>query len=435
MNLKQLIFMVLIVLFSAINSYGYDGMKFTVEGLTYKVLSEEEQTCEVSEALSTLEGVVEISNKVLYTPDLHPDQAKAYTVTSIGSGAFEGCNKEFSVDLSKCRKMTSIQSFAFEMCRHLTSVILPESLETVGVGCFKYCFQLKEITLPAKVTIIPTSFAHSSGLEKIVIEGPVTEIHQNAFSITPMREFEIPSTVTVMQKNVFVDSKIEKLHFPASVSIPEGTPCTRCPELSTVTVDPENPWLTSLDNALYSKDMTTLLFYPAYNEYLNLPESVTKIGAYSCSGCKLKEVDVPDCVTTLDLWAFQGCADLEVIRFGRNVNKIGQDIVKDCSNLKAIYSYNPEPPTIASTTFSGFYALPLYVPEQSVEAYEEAEYWRNFLNIEGVKDIQTGIDIVETSDESTAEYFDLNGRRVMSKPASGVYIKRSNNKVTKVLVK
>lgn len=70
----------------------------------------------------------------------------------------------------------------------------------------------------------------------------------------------------------------------------------------------------------------------------------------------------------------------------------------------------------------------LVVPEGCAEAYSKAEGWREFFNIAGVESIET------ESADVPAEYYTLQGVRVMN-PTSGVYIVKRGNSVTKQLIR
>lgn len=64
-----------------------------------------------------------------------------------------------------------------------------------------------------------------------------------------------------------------------------------------------------------------------------------------------------------------------------NVTSIGSNAFDGCSNLTAITVYAMEPPACTSTTFSNFTNkanCTIYVPEEAVELYKAAQYWKEF---------------------------------------------------------
>ena len=64
-----------------------------------------------------------------------------------------------------------------------------------------------------------------------------------------------------------------------------------------------------------------------------------------------------------------------------NVKSIGSYAFDGCSNLTAITVYAMEPPACTSNTFSNFTNkanCTIYVPEEAVELYKAAQYWKEF---------------------------------------------------------
>ena len=60
-----------------------------------------------------------------------------YSVTSIGSSAFEGCTGLTSVAIPN--SVTSIGGYAFEGCTGLTSITIPNSVTSIGGYAFEGC--------------------------------------------------------------------------------------------------------------------------------------------------------------------------------------------------------------------------------------------------------------------------------------------------------
>lgn len=67
---------------------------------------------------------------------------------------------------------------------------------------------------------------------------------------------------------------------------------------------------------------------------INIPHSVTKIGAEAFSGClNLRDINIPNSVTKIGESAFKGCCSLTSIFIPNCVTEIGQFVFKDCFNL------------------------------------------------------------------------------------------------------
>lgn len=92
-----------------------------------------------------------------------------------------------------------------------------------------------------------------------------------------------------------------------------------------------------------------------------------------------------------------------------------------CTSLTEIYAMAETPVSIEYSIFSN-YSATLYVPIGAKEAYQAADYWKEFTNI--VEIDFTGIDKIFIDDAVRGDknvYYDLNGHRVKN-PQKGIYI-------------
>jgi len=67
------------------------------------------------------------------------------SVTSIGQGAFYGCNKLISVIFTPTSTLTSIGNNAFNGCTSLTSITVPITVITIDQGAFQSCTGLTSV--------------------------------------------------------------------------------------------------------------------------------------------------------------------------------------------------------------------------------------------------------------------------------------------------
>ena len=73
-------------------------------------------------------------------------------VTTIGYGAFWGCNSLINVTIPN--GVTSIGDYAFNACTGLTSITIPNSVTSIGEFAFQNCASLTSVTIPSSVTSI-----------------------------------------------------------------------------------------------------------------------------------------------------------------------------------------------------------------------------------------------------------------------------------------
>ena len=75
------------------------------------------------------------------------------TIQSIGSYSFNNCVNLNSIRLSS--SLISLGEYAFSNCSSLDSIVLPENLTNVGSYCFNGCGSLGSINIPNSLDIIP----------------------------------------------------------------------------------------------------------------------------------------------------------------------------------------------------------------------------------------------------------------------------------------
>ena len=132
----------------------------------------------------------------------------------------------------------------------------------------------------------------------------------------------------------------------------------------------------------YTLDDDTLVpqgtFFSTYNlTTISIPSGVTSIGMnafYQCNG--LHSVSLPSTLVELGNSAFISCTSLVSVTIPDSVNTIGTSF-QNCTGLTSITCLPIIPPTITNLTFSGS-DCPIYVPAESVSAYQSASSWSTY---------------------------------------------------------
>ena len=305
---------------------------------------------------------------------------------------------------------------SFQGCSNLFEIILPSTIDTIGTFAFAHCSKLKRIILPKDLVCIGNdAFYECTSLSDINIPDKIEYIGVGAFYKCPLKHFTYPK-------------KLKSTIIPFISSSGGGG----CAELVSVNWNCENNIEIYYNSAGYDrKGLAAYGHYSSSSSYgainpnisnITFGEYVTLIPNYLCQYTKIKEITIPNTITSIGDWAFRGCSSLTSITIPNSVNSIGEYAFYECKSLTSItipnsiteikqytfsscnalntitlgenisslenyafygcsslymvYSKNPMPPTLGSNVFSGTKIGIIYVPTASVSVYKAA--WSDY---------------------------------------------------------
>ena len=340
-------------------------------------------------------------------------------------------------------------------------VVIPESVTymdksykvtCIGIRAFRYCEDLKNLTIPKTVTTIKKEAFHGSNLTSLTIPNSVTTIEEKAFyGCRKLFSISIPNSVTSIGNSAFQScERLLSLEIPNSVTFIGESAFVGCKSLTSFEI-PNS--ITSIgDNWFFlCKGLVSV----------TIPNSVTKIKSTAFEACtSLSSITIPSSVRTIEIMAFCGCTSLTSIVFPHGVVKIEEGAFSQCSSLKSVsipnsVTYiggNAFDPTDLLTVISeikepfdisGYYSssrafsqssfnnATLYVPSGTIEKYKAKEGWKDFLNIkEGLP--SSSIDKVVINRVDNSSIYNLNGQRVgnsLEGLPKGIYIRGGKKQV------
>ena len=185
------------------------------------------------------------------------------------------------------------------------------------------------------------AFAECENMENIQMSDNLLYIGKMAFALcTALQEIKIPKHVTRIEElTFFACLRLRKIEIPASVAVIEHGTFGGCRLLDSIIVAAKNPNYTITDGVLFSKDMSTLVCYPAGLDapVYSVPAGVRQIGGWAFEAAdKLKTVVLPNDLKYILVGAFTGCESLQQVVLPKSLDLIADDAFVRCFQLKEL---------------------------------------------------------------------------------------------------
>lgn len=137
------------------------------------------------------------------------------------------------------RTVIGIDEGAFKACSSVTSVSMPETLETIGAWAFDSCTLLYTVTIPKSVKSIGKgAFASCAALVdfNFAEDGALTEIGNFCFyNCDSLKTLEIPEGIETLREATFMNSQsLQKVTLPSTIKTVERTAFADCTSIKKI---------------------------------------------------------------------------------------------------------------------------------------------------------------------------------------------------------
>ena len=205
-----------------------------------------------------------------------------------------------------------------------------------------YHSDILEVVIPTEVEGYPVVsvqdevFRGVSGLQSVVIGEGVQSIGNRAFYNCPdLETVMFPDSLVSIGEMAFCNTGLTAVELPKNLQSFDVSAFQNCVALKSLKINQENPFFTSVDNVVFTKDMKTLVYYPNFKEdaTYQIPVQVTTIGERAFSGSRLQNVQFPAELQYIEKSAFANCQNLRQIQIPDGIQRIDVLTFKDCTAL------------------------------------------------------------------------------------------------------
>lgn len=266
--------------------------------------------------------------------------------------------------------LKKIGSFAFQRTS-LTSVNIPDNVETIEEAAFRQVKQLQEVHLPDSLTSLGRyAFSACRSLRTVKIPTKLKEIPWYAFDgCKSLQSVELHDSITGIGDYSFKNCNLREITLPKSTTWVGGYAFNGNSNLSKVT----------LNEGLI--DIWAYAFQDTAIDTLNCPSTLRNIYNAAFAGCRnLRQINLNEGLTRIEVYALANNKATEIV-LPSSLEYCSQSAFDDCDSLVTIEARSVMPPNTDNgcpLTNADLTKAVLYVPVWSLAEYQLATGWNQF---------------------------------------------------------
>lgn len=305
-----------------------------------------------------------------------------YPVTVIGSSAFSGCSG-LTGTLVIPNSVIYISNYAFYYCHNMQgSLVLGNGVKTIDNYAFYYCGFTGTLTIPENVTIIrERAFGACYNFTSLIYNAINCSIYD-----TWLASSNYLTTLTIGENVQVIPSYFLYNHssFSGELVIPESVTSIGSYAFYNCTGFTGN---LSIGEGVASIGGCAFYGCTGFTGSLTIGNSVRYINENAFRDCSgfTGSLTIPNSVSNIGTNAFSGCTSFSgTLTLGYSVTQIGNTaFFGACSGFTSFDVLTEVPPTLGNNVFiSADYGIPVSVPCGSLNAYQNAEGWTVFTNLQ-----------------------------------------------------
>ena len=262
-------------------------------------------------------GVIDNTKSDYEIPESIVIEGEVFTVTYIGEKLFMNNRKVQKVKLPNTIEEIGEKAFYGSSLQQIT---IPASVEKIGERAFGVNWNTYSYSSLEKIQVRTGNENFMDRNERLLLSKDGKSLLQTASDATffsrswdwnyVLKETNYLDEVERVENGAFDGCRSSIIKLPSSLADVDASMLMHMSNLDEINVDTLNPKLCSIDGVLFSKDTTTVVYFPydkgSYYDYQNyeLPENVKTIGKFAFYNSRFESLTLSDSLEVIADSAF-----------------------------------------------------------------------------------------------------------------------------------